>query len=40
MILAPLKILISSKTIKYPRAEDIFDYAIAVLKHSVSEYWL
>jgi len=40
VILAQLKILISSKTTKNPRAENIFDYAIAVLRHSVSEYWL
>jgi len=25
---------------KNPRAEDNFDYAIAMLRHSVSEYWL
>ena len=40
VILAHLKIFISSKTIKNPHAEDIFDYAIAMLRHSVSEYWL
>jgi len=40
VISAHLKIFISSKTKKFHVLKILFHYAIAILRHAVSEYWL